>query len=128
MTKIVRNWVDKAEDDFVVAQRELRARKSPSYNASCFHAQQCAEKYLKAILQSKKTPFPKTHNLEKLIDLLPPDVTWLALRPRVIPLSLYAVELRYPGADATKAQAQAAMKVCREVRAHARGLLKLPVK
>ena len=127
MKKIVREWVSKAEDDYVVARRELGARKSPSYDASCFHAQQCAEKYLKALLQSKGARFAKTHNLEKLIDLLPPDVTWLALRPRVIPLSLYAVELRYPGASATKAQAQAALTVCRDLRTHARALLRLPV-
>ena len=118
----------KAEDDYVVAQRELRARKSPSYNASCFHAQQCAEKYLKSILQDQGTAFAKTHNLEKLIDLISPDVTWLALRARVLPLSLYAVEVRYPGTNATKKQAQFALKICRELRAHARTLLGLSVK
>src|SRR3954462_9017091 len=106
MKAIVREWVARAEDDYIVAQRELRARKSPSYNASCFHAQQCAEKYLKALLQFNNTPFAKTHNLEKLLDLLTPDVTWVALRPRVIPLSLYAVEVRYPGTNASKKQAQ----------------------
>jgi HEPN domain-containing protein len=40
--------VTKAEGDFLTAGRELRARKSPNYDAVCFHAQQCAEKYLKA--------------------------------------------------------------------------------
>ena len=128
MKAIVREWVARAEDEYVVAQRELRARKSPSYNASCFHAQQCAEKYLKALLQFNGMPFPKTHNLEKLLDLLPQDVTWLALRARAIPLSLYAVEVRYPGTDMTKAQAQVALKVCREIRSHARTLLRLPIK
>ena len=34
MKKAAREWVVKAEDDYVVAQRELRARKSPSFNAS----------------------------------------------------------------------------------------------
>jgi len=37
------------------------------------------------------------------------------------------VELRYPGGSATKAQAQGALKVCRDLRAHARALLRLPV-
>jgi len=50
MKQLTLEWVKKAEGDYVTAQRELRARKSPNYDASCFHAQQCAEKYLKARL------------------------------------------------------------------------------
>ena len=44
-------WIEKAEDDFAIAGRELRARNNSDYGAACFHAQQCAEKYLKAFLQ-----------------------------------------------------------------------------
>jgi len=40
----------KAEGDFTMLQREMRARKDPNYDGICFHAQQCAEKYLKARL------------------------------------------------------------------------------
>jgi HEPN domain-containing protein len=36
-------WVEKAEGDFATAQREVHARKSPNYDAACFHAQQCAK-------------------------------------------------------------------------------------
>ena len=39
-------WIAKAEGDFTTALREHRARKSPNYDAACFHAQQCAEKHL----------------------------------------------------------------------------------
>lgn len=46
-------WATKAEGDFATAGRELRARKTPNYDAVCFHGQQCAEKYLKAVLQEK---------------------------------------------------------------------------
>lgn len=45
-----REWVEKAEGDFRTARRELLAPDSPNYDAACFHAQQCAEKYLKARL------------------------------------------------------------------------------
>jgi hypothetical protein len=31
-------WMKKAEGDFLTAGRELRARKSPNYDAVCFHA------------------------------------------------------------------------------------------
>jgi HEPN domain-containing protein len=51
MNPAVAEWISKAEGDFTTAGRELRARKSPNYDAVCFHAQQCGEKYLKAILQ-----------------------------------------------------------------------------
>jgi HEPN domain-containing protein len=43
MTPLTQEWVDKAEGDFITATRELRARKSPNFDAACFHAQQCAE-------------------------------------------------------------------------------------
>jgi len=63
MNPLTREWVSKAEGDFATAERELRARKQPNLDAACFHAQQCAEKYLKAFLQEKGIPFGKTHNL-----------------------------------------------------------------
>ena len=53
MNPLTREWIEKAEGDFATAGRELRARKNPNYEAACFHAQQCAEKYLKAILQEQ---------------------------------------------------------------------------
>ena len=39
-------WVDKAEADLRTAYRESGASEYPNYDAACFHAQQCAEKYL----------------------------------------------------------------------------------
>ena len=47
LTPLTLEWVEKAEEDFHVAQREGRARKFPSHNATCFHAQQCAEKVIR---------------------------------------------------------------------------------
>ena len=41
MKPITTEWVAKAEEDFVIVEREARARKNPSYNGICFHAQQC---------------------------------------------------------------------------------------
>ncbi|MFN3308895.1 MAG: HEPN domain-containing protein [Anaerolineales bacterium] len=67
MKPLTEEWVSKAEDDYIVALKMFRARKQPVYDAVCYHAQQCAEKYLKAILQEHDVPIPKTH---KLLDLL----------------------------------------------------------
>ena len=44
MKPITAEWVAKAEGDFAVLEREINVRDNPSYDAICFHAQQCAEK------------------------------------------------------------------------------------
>jgi hypothetical protein len=51
MKPITSEWADKAEGGFATAQRELNVPDHPNYDAVCFHAQQCVEKYLKACLQ-----------------------------------------------------------------------------
>jgi HEPN domain-containing protein len=59
MNPLVAEWVAKAEGDYASAMREVRARKSPNYDSACFHTQQCIEKYLKGILQSKNIFLPR---------------------------------------------------------------------
>jgi HEPN domain-containing protein len=117
MKPLTREWVEKAEGDFVTATREYRARKSPNYDAACFHAQQCVEKYLKACLQEADIPFGRTHNLTALLDLLlPVEPSWEPFRPHLRGLSVFAVNVRYPGESADKAEAREALALCREVR------------
>ena len=60
MRALTTEWVEKAEGDYATAGREIRARRRPNYDAVCFHAQQTAEKYLKAFLQENDVAFPKT--------------------------------------------------------------------
>jgi len=128
MNPLTQEWVDKAEEDFHVAQREYRARKNPSWNAACFHAQQCAEKYLKARLQEAAIAFPRTHSLPALLQLVTPaEPLWTALRPHLDNLNAYGVAFRYPGASATKADAKQALMDCKVVRKKARLSLGLPV-
>lgn len=105
--------------------RELRARKDPNFDDGCFHSQQCIEKYLKALLQEGDITFPKTHQMEKLVDLLPADPVWLLIRPQLVPLNSYAVNFRYPGHSADKPKLKVAMKACKELRDHARRMLGL---
>ena len=50
MKATAREWIEKAEADFLSASREYRARKKPNFDATCFFAQQCIEKYLKGRL------------------------------------------------------------------------------
>ena len=125
MQPLTQEWLN-AEGDFATAQRELRARKTPNYDAACFHAQQCVEKYLKARLQEAVIPFGKTHNLVVLLDLLLPlEPSWKLLRPEVQMLSLFAVEIRYPGTSADKMTAREMVKICREIRTLVRASLGL---
>jgi HEPN domain-containing protein len=59
-----RQWIAKATNDLVAGER-LMAAGGP-YDAVCFHAQQAAEKALKALLAFAQAPIPHTHNLEDL--------------------------------------------------------------
>ncbi len=61
-------WAAYAEEDLATAKSALRARK-PRLVTACFHSQQCAEKYLKAMLLNRTTNFPKTHDLIHLNNL-----------------------------------------------------------
>lgn len=63
----------------------------------CFHAQQAAEKALKAVLIAHGIPVPRTHNLRTLFDLLPADVPAPPHIQEAAGLSDYAVASRYPG-------------------------------
>lgn len=102
-------WVAKAEGDFLTAGRELRARKSPNYDAVCFHTQQCAEKYLKAVLQEDGRNIPKIHNLIELMILCEEiDSSFEMLRADLVTMERYSVRVRYPGTMAEKEDAQSA--------------------
>ena len=110
-------WIEKAEEDWVMGLRGYRARKNPSYNAACFHAQQCAEKYFKAKLIEAGIPVARTHNLVAFILLLLPiEPNWRPLQPLARTLNVYAVDYRYPGNTATKLNAKEAIAHCREIR------------
>ena len=71
-SETVKEWIAKAEGDFTVACREMRARKSPNYDAVCFHCQQCVEKLMKGLLIHLGVTPPKTHMLLVLDELLRP--------------------------------------------------------
>jgi HEPN domain-containing protein len=126
MNRVVAEWVEKAEGDHISATRELRARKSPNYDAACFHAQQCVEKYMKAVLQADETPFPKTHDLIRLLELcLPRHPEWGLWQEDLKLLTQYAVIFRYPGESATKEEAKHAVKGATTIREVLQAVLQL---
>lgn len=127
MNELTAEWIDKAEGDYATAGREFRARKNPNYDAVCFHAQQAAEKYLKAYLQERAMVFPRIHNLIQLLELcLPLDTGFEFQRNLLIRLDRYSVRFRYPGESADKDEARAAFETIRMVRRFMRTKLGLP--
>jgi HEPN domain-containing protein len=62
-------WMRFAESAFELAKRG-RVSKKITYEDLCFQAQQAAEKSIKAVLIFYNIPFPKTHKIEYLLQLL----------------------------------------------------------
>jgi HEPN domain-containing protein len=117
MNPLTLEWIEKAEGDFVTARRELRARTAPNYDAVCFHSQQTAEKYIKALLQETEINIPKTHQLMDLLALcIKVDPTVELLYSDLIILEGYSVRYRYPGETAEKSEARIAFKSAQAVR------------
>ena len=126
MRRLTGRWVRKAEDDLIGA-RELAQSRPPLHELICFHCQQSAEKYLKAVLEERGIAIPKTHNLDDLGNLLAPHHAALsALRRGLIFLTDFAVGTRYPGKNATKRQAHAALRWATRVRQACRAALGVP--
>ncbi len=113
-------WARYAEQDWQAATSLMR-RKHPLTVAVCFHAQQSAEKYLKALLLQKSVAFPRTHDLPTLNTLCEQASIQTGLSPgRLTILSDYAVTTRYPGAEPSLEEAREAIAIARTVRAFAR--------
>jgi HEPN domain-containing protein len=111
-TKLARQWLAKAEEDLVAAHHLLKlADDECPFTAVAFHAQQCVEKCLKALLTARGIDFPKIHDIGELIEMLPSDG-----RPPLgvlvqEKLTDYATVSRYPGDDAPLGRVEAAEAV-----------------
>src|SRR3972149_5361898 len=95
--EFVRQWSLKAEEDFNAA-KSLITYGTTFLTTVCFHSQQAAEKYLKAFLTHHQVEFPKTHDIDELLDLISPINKKLSesLRDTIV-LTNYGVDARYPG-------------------------------
>jgi len=117
MKPIAGEWVAKAEGDFAMMERECQAPDNPNYDGICFHAQQCAEKYLKARLCEAKVTFGKIHDLVALLEqVLDTEPEWETFRE----------DLAYlPGESADAESALDARNRCELFRKAARKSLEL---
>jgi len=121
---LVRQWVEKAEHDLLNVENNLAASRIP-WDTVCFHEQQCAEKYLKALLTLKEIDFPKSHDLTELVVRVPSDVR-LGVDAAVFEgLNPYSIEGRYPGVwePIEREEALNAVAAARKIRQAIRALL-----
>ena len=97
----VNAWFKKAENDLRTAEHTM-TMNDPPYDTVCFHAQQCAEKYIKGFLTFHEIDFPKTHSIEDLVlsckDIVPSleseigDV-WLICKRGIYPFPTFTIGL-----------------------------------
>ncbi len=90
------DWLQFAHDDLAAARTLLSDPDLPS-RIACFHAQQSAEKALKALLVASSIPFKKAHDLVVLAGLQDIEVGAELAPIDLLLLHPWAVEARYPG-------------------------------
>jgi HEPN domain-containing protein len=119
---VLREWLAKADNDLKTAVYTLGLGKDCPTDTVCFHAQQCVEKYIKALLVWRATPFQKTYNIHVLRALLPPKLRPKLDRKVQDRLTRYATVLRYPGSgpDVPLSEARKAVAIARRVRKEVR--------
>lgn len=124
MSGTVSEWIERAESDFRVASREVGVTVGPSYEAVCFHAQQCIEKYLKAVLIDRGVSPPRTHDLLALAHLVTQAIpSWAWPSMELSTLTAAAVGFRYPGDTVEREDAEEMLEICARLRRSLRALL-----
>jgi len=115
---IVSQWIQKAESDFINARHTLSMGADCPYDTVCFHSQQGAEKYIKALLSFLSVDFPKVHDIGRLIQLLSDHVKLSITVTEQELLTSYAIITRYPGDEEplTRADAKRALSIARKIR------------
>ena len=109
-------WIRKAENDLLAVDNNLASAQVP-FDVVCYHCQQVAEKYLKALLVSLGVQPTRTHDLLALLQdvraylaVIPPD----QIEKSCIILNPYSIEVRYPDDDSNPTAED-----CREARTSA---------
>lgn len=123
-----RDWLAHAESDLNLA-RLGRDHQEILPEQVCFHAQQAAEKALKAVLRDRMIEFPLIHDIEALLDIL--EKAGLQLPPQFAEagfLTPFAVESRYPGygEEITEADVREALRLAEGIVSWATSLVPSP--
>jgi HEPN domain-containing protein len=108
-----RQWIEFADDDLRLAQHALTLSTGVPYRLIAYHAQQCAEKYIKAYLVFHKVDFLFTHNIGYLIEEVARQTSWKPDFEKAKDLTPYAITARYPGLfdEVSVSEAQNAIRI-----------------
>lgn len=120
-------WIARAKSDLAVARMTLP--EDACYEELCFHAQQAAEKAIKAVYQLHAWEFPYIHDLDELLDGLESKGMNIPAKVKTaVGLTTFAWETRYPGvAEAvTEHEYRQALKQAESVVARAEGQMRSP--
>jgi len=113
-----KDWLQFAEADLASAEHVLSGQKPCPYWIVAYHAQQCAEKALKAFLISREQEYEYSHDLRLLMDSCEQaGADWVA---RVRPsekIMTFSVVAKYPSRirKVSKADAELAVRLARDV-------------
>jgi HEPN domain-containing protein len=129
---LARRWMSKARTDLALARVVLDRGPDMDPWACCFHAQQAAEKAMKAILVSRGIEPPHTHDLGAIAATVPTDVSLDVTADDLATLTTYATGPRYvldagPEAEEpTWDEAERAVGIADQVLASSRAFLSVP--
>jgi HEPN domain-containing protein len=114
----VTHWLAYADEDLRFAQHGFSMLDSRPHHLIAYHAQQCAEKYLKAYLIFHVIDFPYTHDIAQLLEMCAAHAPWAGELRDAEELTPYAIAARYPGEDEEvgEAEARRAVEVAVRVR------------
>ena len=96
MKKSTQSWLNLAQEDLIVL--ESIHNNELATGAASFHAQQCVEKSLKAVLEEYAPRVPKIHDLNKLFHEVSNFLSIEFDEITVEKLNSLYIESRYPGA------------------------------
>jgi HEPN domain-containing protein len=97
--KKVKQWLAYADEDLRLARHGMTLSTGAPHRLIAYHAQQCAEKCLKAYLIFHHIDFPFTHNISRLLELCGEETSWIKSLMDAEELTFYAITARYPGTE-----------------------------
>ncbi len=90
------DWLEYAQEDIYMAKLGVQPDHM-TVRSALYHAQQCAEKALKAYLVFKNKPLRRTHDLTGLLELCAAsDQEFLDLTADALDVNPFSVATRYP--------------------------------
>jgi HEPN domain-containing protein len=114
----VTQWLVYGDEDLRLARHGLTLPADQPFRLIAYHAQQCAEKYLKGYLVFHQIDFPYTHNISRLVEMCSEQGLEGETLQDAEELSPFAITARYPGEgeEVTEEEALRAIDIAARVR------------